>query len=59
MDESAEQFSKADSSMHLSLDPDSNVTDERDWHPLKHIKDSRSTEAGIQRDESDEQRSKS
>jgi hypothetical protein len=55
IDESDEHPENADSSIDESLEPDSNVTVERDSHPQKHLKSSLSTEDGMQIDESDGQ----
>jgi hypothetical protein len=55
IDESDEQYKNADSSMNESLEPDSNVTAERDLHPWKQSGPSLSTEDGMQMDESDKQ----
>jgi hypothetical protein len=41
--------------MYESLEPDSDVTVEGYWHPLKQVFPSLSTEEGMQIDESDEQ----
>jgi hypothetical protein len=38
--------------MHASLEPDSNLTDERAWHSATHLPPSISTDEGIQNDES-------
>jgi hypothetical protein len=54
IDESHGQPQNADSSIDESLERDSNVTVERDLHPLKHVLPSFSTEEGMQIDESDE-----
>jgi hypothetical protein len=55
MDESEEQFRKAEASIQTSLEPDSNVTVERDSHSAKDCRQSLSTEEGMQIDESEEQ----
>jgi hypothetical protein len=54
IDES-EQRSKAFWPMHETLEPDSNVTVERDLHPRKHSVQRFSTDEAMQIDESDEQ----
>jgi hypothetical protein len=54
IDESLEHFANAEGSMHERLEPDSNVTDERDQHSEKQDSQSFSTEEGMQIDESDE-----
>jgi hypothetical protein len=41
--------------MHESLEPDSNVTVDRAEQTMKHTSQSRSTEDGMEIDESDEQ----
>jgi hypothetical protein len=55
IDESDEQYENADPSIDDSLEPDSNVTVERDSHTQKHPLPSFSTDEGMQIDESDEQ----
>jgi hypothetical protein len=55
IDESDEQYENEDSSIDESLEPDSNVTVERDSHREKHCLPSFSTDEGMQIDESDEQ----
>jgi hypothetical protein len=55
IDESDEQSPNADFSIHESLEFNSNVSVERERHPLKQFSQSFSTEEGIQMDESDEQ----
>jgi hypothetical protein len=55
IDESDVQFENADSWMDESLDPDSNVTVERDPQLSKQCLPSRSTDEGMQMDERDEQ----
>jgi hypothetical protein len=42
------------SSIHESLEPDANMTVEREEHPTKHISQSRSTDDGMKIDKSDE-----
>jgi hypothetical protein len=53
IDESDEHERKASGLISESLEPDSNVTVERDLHPQKHHWPSFSTEEGMQIDESD------
>jgi hypothetical protein len=55
IDESDEQPQNADCSMDESLESDSNVTVERDLHPMKQVSPTLSTDEGMQIDESDEQ----
>jgi hypothetical protein len=55
IDESDEQYRNADSSMDESLEPDSNVTVERESHSEKQVLPRLSTDEGMQIDESDEQ----
>jgi hypothetical protein len=55
IDKSDEQPEKAESSMIERFESDSNVTAEREEHPEKQYRESRSTEDGMQIDESDEQ----
>jgi hypothetical protein len=55
IDESDEHKENADSPIDESLEPDLNVTVERDLHSKKHIVPSFSTEEGMQIDESDGQ----
>jgi hypothetical protein len=55
IDETDEQDRNADSSMDESLEPDSNVTLERELHLSKQCLPSLSTDEGMQIDESDEQ----
>jgi hypothetical protein len=55
MVESDEDLENAESSMHESLESDSNVIVERELHPAKQAWQIFSTEEGIQIDESDEQ----
>jgi hypothetical protein len=54
IDESDEQPENADSAIDESLEPDSNVTVERDLHLEKHHLPRLSTEEGMKIDESDE-----
>jgi hypothetical protein len=54
IDESDEHSGNAYSSIDESLEPDSNVTVERDPQSLKHCLPRFSTEEGMQIDESDE-----
>jgi hypothetical protein len=55
IDESDEQSSNAELSIHESLESDSNVIVERESHPQKQSSQIVSTEEGIQIDDSDEQ----
>jgi hypothetical protein len=55
IDESDKQHSNAESSIHESLEPDSNVIVERELHVSKQYSQIFSTRKGIQIDESDEQ----
>jgi hypothetical protein len=55
IDESDEQPWKADLPIDETLQPDSNVTIERDSHPAKQAVRRFSTDEGMQIDESDEQ----
>jgi hypothetical protein len=55
IDESDGQSKNARDSTRDSLERDSNLTVERDLHPLKQLLPIISTEEGIQIDESDEQ----
>jgi hypothetical protein len=55
IDESDEQPRNARSSIDKSLEPDSNVTVERDSHRVKQCLPRLLTEEGMQIDESDEQ----
>jgi hypothetical protein len=58
IDESDEHPANISSSTDESLEADSNVTVEREEHPLKHTLQSRSTNDGMKIDESDEQEPK-
>jgi hypothetical protein len=55
IDESDEHHENADSSIHESLEHDSNVIVERDLQQQKHSLQSVRTDEGMQIDESDEQ----
>jgi hypothetical protein len=48
IDESDEQFSNAESPIHESLEPDSNMIVERNWHPMTAPSQIVSTAEGIQ-----------
>jgi hypothetical protein len=54
MDESDEQFQNAASSIHESLEGDSNVTSRRDAHSANDWPPNFSTDEGMQIDDSDE-----
>jgi hypothetical protein len=55
IDASDEHFQNAESSIHESLEHDSNVTTERTVQKAKHSLQIFSTEEGMKSDESDEQ----
>jgi hypothetical protein len=55
IDESDEHHEKADLPIHETLQPDSNVTVDRELHPRKHLGPRFLTDEGMQIDESDEQ----
>jgi hypothetical protein len=54
IDESDEQQANGELAIDESLEPDSNVTNERDLHPEKQPRPTVSTEEGMQIDESHE-----
>jgi hypothetical protein len=54
IDERDEHSPNTFSSTHESLEPDANMTVEREEHPTKHSLQSRSTDAGRKIDKSDE-----